>query len=71
MKVKPADRTLSVQEYYFSTKLKQIDEMLAQSVESASVRKGALSSLCQLIKASPLCEGDRALIETKMKCIDA
>ena len=27
MKVKPADRTLSVQEYYFSTKLKQIDEM--------------------------------------------
>ncbi len=47
--------------------MKQIDEMLAQSVESASVRKGALSSLCQLIKASPLCEGDRALIETKMK----
>lgn len=27
MKVKPADRTNSIQEYYFSTKLKQIDEM--------------------------------------------
>lgn len=47
--------------------MKQIDEMLAQSVESASVRKGALSSLCQLVKASPLGEGDRPLIETKMK----
>jgi hypothetical protein len=27
MRVKPADRTNSVQEYYFSTKLKQIDQM--------------------------------------------
>jgi hypothetical protein len=27
MKVKPADRTLSVQEYYFSQKLRQIDQM--------------------------------------------
>ncbi len=27
MKVKHADRTLSVQEYYFSQKLKQIDQM--------------------------------------------
>jgi LL-diaminopimelate aminotransferase len=27
MKVKPADRTASVQEYYFSRKLKQIDQM--------------------------------------------
>jgi aspartate/methionine/tyrosine aminotransferase len=27
MKVKPADRTLSVQEYYFSRKLRQIDQM--------------------------------------------
>ncbi len=47
--------------------VKQIDEGLAQSVGSASVRKGALSSLCQLIKASPLGEGDSALIETEMK----
>ena len=47
--------------------VKQIDERLAQSVGSASVRKGALSSLCQLIKASPLGEGDSALIETEMK----
>lgn len=47
--------------------IKRIDESLAQSVGSASVRKGALQSLCQLIKASPLGEGDRALIETEMK----
>jgi ferredoxin len=47
--------------------VKRIDEMLAQSVGSASVRKGALSSLCQLIKASPLGEGECALIETEMK----
>jgi len=47
--------------------VKLIDENLAQSVGSASVRKGALQSLCQLVKASPLSEGDRALIETEMK----
>jgi len=47
--------------------IKLIDERLAQSVGSASVRKGALQSLCQLVKASPLSEGDRALIETEMK----
>ncbi|MFA4901838.1 MAG: phosphoadenosine phosphosulfate reductase family protein [Desulfobaccales bacterium] len=47
--------------------MKRIDEMLAQSVGSASVRKGALQSLCQLVKASPLSEGDRALVETEMK----
>ncbi len=47
--------------------VKRIDEILAQSVASASVRKGALQSLCQLIKASPLGEGDRAMIETEMK----
>jgi aspartate/methionine/tyrosine aminotransferase len=27
MKVKPADRTNSIQEYYFSRKLRQIDQM--------------------------------------------
>lgn len=47
--------------------LKSIDESLAQSVASASVRKGALQSLCQLVKSSPLGEGDRALIEAEMK----
>jgi 3'-phosphoadenosine 5'-phosphosulfate sulfotransferase (PAPS reductase)/FAD synthetase/NAD-dependent dihydropyrimidine dehydrogenase PreA subunit len=47
--------------------IKQIDENLAQSVGSASVRKGALQSLCQLVKASPLGEGDGALIEAEMK----
>uniref|UniRef100_C6E124 Phosphoadenosine phosphosulfate reductase n=1 Tax=Geobacter sp. (strain M21) TaxID=443144 RepID=C6E124_GEOSM len=47
--------------------IKQIDETLAQSVGSASVRKGALQSLCQLIKSSPLGEGDGALIEAEMK----
>jgi len=47
--------------------LKRIDEKLAQSVDSASVRKGALQSLCQLVKDSPLSEGDRALVETEMK----
>lgn len=47
--------------------IKLIDESLAQSVGSASVRKGALQSLCQLVKASPLSEGGRALIETEMK----
>ncbi len=47
--------------------IKRIDESLAQSVGSASVRKGALQSLCQLVKSSPLGEGDGALIETEMK----
>lgn len=47
--------------------IKQIDESLAQSVGSASVRKGALQSLCQLVKSSPLGEGDGALIEAEMK----
>lgn len=47
--------------------MKRIDESLAQSVGSASVRKGALQSLCQLIKTSPLGEGDWALIEAEMK----
>jgi hypothetical protein len=46
---------------------RRIDERLAQYVVSASVRKGALQSLCQLVKASPLSEGDRAFIETEMK----
>jgi phosphoadenosine phosphosulfate reductase len=48
-------------------RMKRIDDMLAQSVGSPSVRKGALQSLCQLVKASPLGEGDGALIETEMK----
>lgn len=47
--------------------MQRIDETLAQSVGSASVRKGALQSLCQLLKSSPLGEGDRALVETEMK----
>lgn len=47
--------------------IKQIDETLAQSVSSASVRKGALQSLCQIIKNSPLGEGEMALIKIEMK----
>jgi len=47
--------------------MKRIDEKLAQSVSSASVRKGALQSLCQLLKASPLSEGDEALVEVEIK----
>ena len=47
--------------------IKQIDEILSQSVGSASVRKGALQSLCQLIKTSPLGEGKEAMIEAEMK----
>ena len=47
--------------------IKRIDESLAQFVGSASVRKGALQSLCQLVKSSPLGEGDCALIEAERK----
>lgn len=47
--------------------MKSIDESLSQFVASPSVRKGALQSLCQLIKASPLSEGDCALIEVEVK----
>lgn len=47
--------------------MQRIDESLAQSVGSASVRKGALQSLCQLVKSSPLGEGDSALVEAEMK----
>ncbi len=46
---------------------KQMDECLEQSVASASVRKGALSSLCQLIKLSPVGVGDNALVEPEIK----
>lgn len=47
--------------------MKRIDEELSKSVGSTSVRKGALQSLCQLIKASPLGDGEEALIEVGMK----
>ncbi|WP_136523555.1 phosphoadenosine phosphosulfate reductase domain-containing protein [Geomonas ferrireducens] len=47
--------------------MKEIDEKLSQSVGSASVRKGALQSLCQLVKSSPLGEGAEALIHAEMK----
>lgn len=47
--------------------MKQVDERLSQSVASLSVRKGALQSLCQLIKSSPLGEGDCAMIEVETK----
>jgi len=47
--------------------VKHIDERLAHFVGSASVRKGALQSLCQLVKSSPLGEGNGALIEIVMK----
>lgn len=47
--------------------IKRIDEELSQFVGSASVRKGALQSLCQLIKSSPLGEGEEALVEVDMK----
>lgn len=47
--------------------MKRIDEELSKSVGSISVRKGALQSLCQLIKASPLSEGEEALIGVEMK----
>lgn len=53
----------------FNTKyyMKQLDEKLAQFVASSSVRKGALQSLCQLVKTSPLSEGSNALVEVEMK----
>jgi len=41
MKVKPADRTLSVQEYYFSTKLKQIDEMRSSGADIINLGIGS------------------------------
>lgn len=47
--------------------MKLIDEYLAQFVGSPSVRKGALQSLCQLVKSSPLGEGDWALVDAEMK----
>jgi hypothetical protein len=47
--------------------MRRIEEKLAQFVGSASVRKGALQSLCQLIKSSPLSEGDNPLVETVLK----
>lgn len=47
--------------------LKSLDEMLSQSVGSSSVRKGALQSLCQLIKASPFADKDTHFIDVEMK----
>ena len=47
--------------------MKSIDEELSKSVNSISVRKGALQSLCQLIKTSPLGVGEESLIAIEMK----
>jgi LL-diaminopimelate aminotransferase len=41
MKVRAADRTNSVQEYYFSTKLKQIDEMRSSGAEIINLGIGS------------------------------
>ncbi len=41
MKVKPADRTNSVQEYYFSTKLRQIDQMRKEGADVISLGIGS------------------------------
>lgn len=41
MKVKPAQRTESVQEYYFSRKLKQIDEMRSQGADIINLGIGS------------------------------
>jgi len=41
MKVKPADRTLSVQEYYFSQKLRQIDQMRKAGADVISLGIGS------------------------------
>ncbi len=46
--------------------LKDLDSLLEQSVSSKSVRKGAFSSLCQLIKNSPL-GADNGLIQVGFK----
>jgi 3'-phosphoadenosine 5'-phosphosulfate sulfotransferase (PAPS reductase)/FAD synthetase len=47
--------------------LQRLDTQLTVRVASPSVRKGALQSLCQLIKNSPIGGGDGAWIETKAK----
>jgi LL-diaminopimelate aminotransferase len=41
MKVKPADRTSSVQEYYFSQKLAQIDKMRSEGADIISLGIGS------------------------------
>jgi LL-diaminopimelate aminotransferase len=41
MKVKPADRTESVREYYFSQKLRQIDEMLRKGADIINLGIGS------------------------------
>ena len=41
MKVKPADRTNSVQEYYFSRKLRQIDQMRASGADVINLGIGS------------------------------
>jgi len=41
MKVKPADRTSVVQEYYFSVKLKQIDQMRKEGVDVINLGIGS------------------------------
>jgi len=41
MKVKPADRTASVQEYYFSQKLAQIDRMRSEGLDVINLGIGS------------------------------
>jgi len=45
----------------------ELDEKLAKSVASASVRKGALQSLCGTFKASPLGVGASPVVELELK----
>ena len=41
MKVKPADRTESIQEYYFSRKLRQIDQMRQSGIDVINLGIGS------------------------------
>ena len=41
MRVEPAERTLDVKEYYFSTKLKQIEEMRSQGIDVINMGIGS------------------------------
>jgi hypothetical protein len=45
--------------------VRQIDEKLALSVSSDSVRKGALQSLCSIIKSSPIGDGENAWVQVQ------
>jgi hypothetical protein len=50
MKVKPADRTSAIQEYYFAKKLAELAKMIASGIDIINLRRTLLKNLRNRLK---------------------